>query len=451
MLFDRVFRQGSIPALCLATALSFLTAGPAAAIGLLRDPDIEHGLTRLAAPVLQAAGLSPRRVRVLVVNDGGLNAFVIDGQAIFVNYGLIQRSDTPQMLQAVIAHEAAHISNGHIARRMANLRSARTAAGLGMALAVVAAAASGSGEAAIGIGAGASSIAQRRFLAHTRAEEASADRSAARYLMSAGISPRGLLDVHQLFRGQEALSVGRQDPYLRSHPLTRDRIRAAQAFIAQYGDRATTNEDADYWYARIRGKLSAFTRAPGWTMGRLSSERYADVRHMREAVAHHRNSDVTNAVRAIDAAIALRPDDGYYYDLKGQILLESRRVDDAIAAYRRAASLAPNEPLILGGYGRALLAAGDYAGALTQLENARARDFRDARILRDLSVAYARTGEPGLASLATAERYALTGRIKDAGTHARRALAQLPRGSAPWRRAQDVFIAYEQASKRSNR
>ncbi|MCV6584569.1 MAG: M48 family metalloprotease [Marinibacterium sp.] len=447
MFFDRVSRVSSIPTLVLAIVLTFWSSVQAAAVGLLRDPDIEHGLTQLASPILNAAGLSPSRVRVLVVNDGGLNAFVIDGQAIFLNYGLILRTETPEMLQGVIAHEAAHIVNGHIARRMANLKSARGAAGLGLALSLLAAAA-GAPEAAIGLGLGTQSAAQRSFLAHTRAEESSADQSAARFMVAAGVNPMGLLDTHRLFLGQESLSVGRQDPYMRSHPLTRDRIRAAEAFVSRYGDTTQEDPNAQYWLARVRGKLSAFTRAPGWTLRRLKSERYKDVRLMREAVAHHRNSKLQPALKAIDGAIALRPNDGYYYDLKGQILLENRKVDAAIAAYAKAAKLAPSEPLILGSYGRALLAGERYKEALAALERARARDFRDARILRDLSVAYARTGQPGMASVATAERYALQGRIKDAGLHARRAMGQLPRGSAGWRRAEDVYIAYEQAQKR---
>ncbi|MEM9639335.1 MAG: tetratricopeptide repeat protein, partial [Pseudomonadota bacterium] len=260
--------------------------------------------------------------------------------------------------------------------------------------------------------------------------------------------PKGLLDVHRLFRGQEALSVGRQDPYLRSHPLTRDRIRAAEAYLSAYGNTSKPNPEADYWYARLRAKLSAFTRAPGWTLRRAKEEKWRDLQLMREAVAHHKNSNLSKARSAIDAAIALRPNDGYYYDLKGQILLENRRIKEAIAAYDTAVRLAPNEPLILGAYGRALLAADQPKAALAQLEKARSRDFRDSRILRDMSVAYARTGQNGMASMATAERYALQGRLRDAGRHARRAMDLLPRGSVPWQRAQDVFVAYEQAQKR---
>ncbi|MEM8578970.1 MAG: M48 family metalloprotease, partial [Pseudomonadota bacterium] len=171
-----------------------LVATPARAIELLRDADLEHGLKQLAAPVLRAAGLSPNRVKILVVNSGSLNAFVVSNDAIFLHHGLISKLSSAASLQAVIAHEAAHIANGHITRRMTNLGAARNIAALGLALAAAAAAA-GSGDAAFGLAAGTQSAAQRAFLRHTRAEEASADQSAIRYLRAAGIAPQGMRDV----------------------------------------------------------------------------------------------------------------------------------------------------------------------------------------------------------------------------------------------------------------
>lgn len=138
-----------------------------------------------------------------------------------------------------------------------------------------------------------------------------------------------------------------------------------------------------------------------------------------------------------------RPNDAYYQELLGQILLEGRQFGAAVNVYARAAKLAPNNALILGGYGRSLLAAGQPKSALKVLESARARDFRDPAVLRDLGSAYAQSGKPAMASLAVAERHALNGRFKDAELHAKRAVARLPRGSGPWQRAQDVLSAAE--------
>ncbi len=450
MAFERVSRLASIPALLLIAVTWIASVTQASAQSLIRDPDIEHGLRELAFPILRAAGLNTNRVRIFVVNDATFNAFVIDYNAIYVNYGLILSSESPEMLQAVIAHEAAHIANGHLARRAENLRAAQRNAGFGTALALLAAVAGG-GEAAAGIAAGTQSSALRSFLGHTRAEEAAADRSAASYLRWAGISPSGMVKLHRKFAGQELLSELNQDPYMRSHPTSRERLRAAEAFLDEFGDQATRSANADYWFARVKGKLSAFLRAPGWTLRRAAEEGHHDIRMMREASAHHQNRNLGQARAAIEAALEMRPEDPFYYELKGQILLENRQMKDAVAAYGAAVDMAPQDSLILAGYGRALLADGQTKKALDVLEKARARDYRNIRLMQDLGVAYAQVGNNGMASAVTAERYALQGRLADAGIHAKRAVGQLPVGSPGWQRAQDVLIASERAKKKKRK
>ena len=424
---------------------------PASTQSLIRDAEIEYALRKLARPVFAAAGLNASRIKILVINDSSLNAFVIDNNHMFIHSGLILKLKTPQELQAVIAHEAAHIANGHISRRLVNMRSAKTAAGLGLLLSAVAAAASGNAEAGLGVALGATSAAQRVFLSHTRSEESSADQSGARYMARAGIDPQAMVDVLDIFRGQEALSASRRDPYTLTHPLSRDRLRAVKGYAAAYAPQGKPDPNTAYWYERARGKLGAFIRNPKWGLREAKKTRFSDVAMMMRAVAYHRTPNTKKALREINALIKARPNDPYAHELKGQILLESRQAKAAVAAYARAVSLAPGEALILAGYGRALLAQNTPASikkALSVLEKARARDPQDARMMRDLALAYAKTGNNGMASLATAERYAMRGRLKDAAIHAKRAAGLLPRGSAGWNRAQDVLRAAKDAQKR---
>lgn len=431
----------------LILLLTAIMALPARAVTLLRDADIEYALTQVASPLLRAAGLNPARVKILVVDDPNLNAFVVSNDAIFLHSGLISRMKRADMLQSVIAHEAAHIANGHITRRAANLGAARNAATLGMALAALAAAA-GAGEAAPGIAIGTRSAAERRFLSHTRAEEASADQSALRYMKAAGVSPMGMLDVMRIFSGQEALSTNRQDLYVRSHPLSRDRMRVVEGFVAAEGQAGGRDANAEYWFQRAKGKLTAFKRAPRWTLTRAGDSGYGDIAQMRRAIAHYRNSNGQKALKAIDTAIAARPNDPFLHDLRGEILMRTRNFNAAVNAYGRAVKLAPRNGLILSGYGRALLATGRVEPARQALEKARAADFRDGIMLRDLAKAYAKLGQRGMASLVTAERYALRGNLSDAGLHAKRASDLLPEGSGPWQRAQDVLIASQRVAKK---
>ena len=197
--------------------------------------------------------------------------------------------------------------------------------------------------------------------------------------------------------------------------------------------------------------MTAFTRRSSWTLNRVGDSGYRDVALMREAAAHHRNSNTRKALAAIDKAIALRPKDPFYYDLKAQILMETRNFAAAANQSARAVQLRPRDGLLQASYGRALLASGNVSAALKALERARTIDYRDGSMLRDLSVAYAKTGQRGMASLITAERYALGGRLDDAGIHAKRATGLLSEGSGPWQRAHDVLLASERAEKRKRR
>ncbi|MFO7922043.1 peptidase M48 [Rhodobacteraceae bacterium W635] len=428
-------RLARLAAICL---LAMTMAAQAQSI--IRDAEIEHGLQELAAPVLSAAGL-PTSTRIIVVDDGSLNAFVVDPRHIFIHSGLLMRLDEPAQVQAIIAHEAAHIANGHFTRRAANAGNAGTVARLGLLLGAAAGIASGDASAGVGVALGTASSAQRVFFSHTRAEEASADAAAIDYMVSAGVDPNALLDVLDIFRGQEALSARRQDPYLLTHPLTRDRLRAIRARI---GGLDTPGPDAAtlYWYQRSLGKLTAFLRAPSWTLRRVGRNDTSEVARLRRAIAYHRQPETDLALSEVDSLIGMRPTDPYYHELRGQILYESRRYGPAVQAYARAVELAPREPLILAGYGRALLAGDTQSGnaqALEVLNRARARDPFNPRLLRDLALAHARLGQNGLASAATAERYALLARFEDAQIHANRASGLLPQGSPGWLRAQDVL------------
>lgn len=431
-----------------------LSASTSHARGLIRDAELEMALQNLAKPIIRAAGFGSNRIRVLIINDNALNAFVIDSRHIFINSGLIRRLKTPEALQSVIAHELAHIANGHLTRRAGNLRVSNRVTAIGFALAI-AAAANGEGRAGAGIALGTASSAQRVFFSHTRAEESSADQSGIRYLIQAGIDPQAMVEVLDLFRGQEALRSNRQDPYARTHPLTRDRLRAVKghAAAAKSGTQQRSKTSA-YWFARMNAKLTAFLGNPRQTLRNKASKGDGEIALLRRAIGHHKTPNHKKALAEINRLIALRPNDAFYHELKGQILLESRNFGPAVASYQRAVSLAPREALIQSGLGRALLAQNTKASntaALNVLKKARTRDPADPAMLRNLAVAYAKTGQNAMASVATAERYAVLGRFNDASTHAKRAMGALPQGSGGWLRANDVLKSAKNAPKRKKR
>ena len=434
----------------LAGALALLAAivlplGAGAAT-LIRDAEIERTLSRMSAPVFSAAGLTPSSIEIYVIADSSLNAFVAGGRNIFLHTGLLTKLDTPEKLVAVIAHETGHIAGGHLARRAITLREAKGPAMLGMLLAVAAGIAGG-GEAGVAVAAGSQQVLMRNMLRYNRAEEAAADQAALDYLARAKVNPKGMLQVLQLFRGQEVLSFGNLDPYTLTHPLSTQRVQLIEREVGAAQARSFPEDpERAYWHARMRAKLEGFLQDPQRVLDRYEGAEESEFVLYAKAVAWHRLPDESRALAAMDRLLARRPQDPFYLELKGQILFERNKPEAAVGYYRRAVSEAPDEPLLKSGLGRVLLALGNAsadAEALKVLEEARRLDEADASMLRDLAIAYDRAGNRAMATLATAERFALSGDTEDAALHAERAASILPQGSPGWLRAQDIIALHD--------
>lgn len=434
--------------LAAAAALLALSGPGAEARTLIRDAEIEATLAAMARPIFEAAGLAPESVKILILQDDTLNAFVFGGRNMVFHTGLLSRIETPEALMGVIAHETGHITGGHLTRRQVNADNLRGPLALGVALSLLAGVAAGSPDLAVGGAIGTQSALQRSFLAYSRGEESAADQAGATYMEAAGVDPGAVLEVLRIFRGQEVFQAGNIDPYALSHPLSSERIALLEDRAARSPARGRkVPDEISYRHARLRAKLDAFTSSPDRTLARLEEdgEPADEISGLRRAVALHRLPKPEAALAEVDRLIALRPDDPYYRELKGQILYESARAAEAVAPFREAARLAPREPLIQGALGRALLASGADDEALGILEIAARTGAAEPSLLRDLALAYARAGREPEAALATAERYALVGEPREALRHARRALDQLPVGSPGWLRADDIRAVAERA------
>lgn len=416
--------------------------------GLIRDAEIEATMLRVTAPIFRAAGLSPSQVKIYIVDAPRMNAFVAGGNNIFINTGLLRRLKTLDQLRSVIAHEAGHITGGHLAIRGGVVRQARGVAAIGI-LVALAAAAAGSGEAALAAGAGSAELARRGVLAHSRADEAAADQAGIRYMIAAGADPRAALEVMRLFEGQDILSNRRVDPYVRTHPLWSERIRYLRDRVANAPKPKAPDRADAYWHGRMVAKFDGFIGSPQRVLRQYKGVN-TEAGALARAVAYHRLPNIRRAMREVDALIKARPKDPFYRELKGQFLLENGKAAEAVKQLRQAAALAPKEGLILGELGRALVALDTPKAtneALGILQKSRGLDPANPRTLRNLALAYGRVGRTADAALATAQRFALQGRLRDASVHARRAAAAFPEGSAGWRQAQDILRAAGQAGK----
>ncbi len=412
-------------------------------LSFIRDTESENTIRAYATPIFTAAGLNANDVRIFLVNDNQLNAFVAGGQNLFLNTGLIMTAASANQVIGVIAHEAGHIAGGHLARVHDELRKATAEQIVAMVLGAAAAVASGRPDLGTAVGAGGQNIAQRNFLAYTRTQEGSADAAGMKYLDETGQSARGLMEFMDTLSGEELLSPSRQDPYLRTHPLTRDRISALQQHVARspHSDKPS-NPEFERMHERMVAKLRGFLEAPSVVKRRYpESDTSVPARYAR-TIANFRAGDLETALTGIDSLIAEYPDDPYFHELKGEMLFERGRPAEALGPYETAAKLLPQAPLIRVELARVQLSLNDpqlLEAAIVNLRAAVAYERDRAFAWRQLAIAYGRNGQMGDSSLALAEEAMLMRKKPEARFHAGKAETLLPAGSPGWIQAQDIL------------
>ncbi len=437
---------------CLATLLALLVMGSAFApqgaaqsvpqrIVTIRDAETERFIRRLADPLFRAAGVDPALVRLTLIQNRAINAFVSTGNRLFIHTGLIQQSDGAAELAGVLAHETGHIAGGHLARLPEEMRAAMIRSVAALLLGGAAAAATGQGGALAAGMLGGQAAAMGELFAFTRQQEQAADQAAVAYLDRVGWTARGIERLLERLLEQELLAVGRQDPYFRTHPLSRDRLEFIRDHLARsrHAD-APIPAEIEQRFAMVRAKLDGFIDAPQATFRRWpESDASAPARYAR-AIALFRSGRGAEAVAMLDALIREQPANPFLHELKGQVLFEGGQVAEAIPPYTQAVRLAPEEGLIRLNLARALMEAGDPAQlrqAVGELEVALRTERESPFVWRQMAVAQGRLGNMPQADLALAEEALLLGDARAARMLATRAEGALPPG--PQRlRAQDL-------------
>lgn len=455
----RPLRKSRASAVVLAVLLivvAGLLPGRATAQGmpLIRDAEVEHTIREYATPIFEAAGLNPQSIDVFLVRDDSLNAFVAGGQNLFLHTGLLRSATGPLQVMGVIAHEAGHIAGGHIAGRRQELQSSTTQLIASYILGLATAVATGSGDAASAVIAAGQGATIAGLLSYTRSQEGAADGAAVTYLERAGYSPKGLVEFMKTLEGQEVLLSGSQDPYLRTHPLTRDRIEFLRHALREspyaHKDAPTRLNEL---HRRMLAKLDGFLQPPRRTLREYEDDDSVPARYAR-AIAHYRVPDLDAALSIIDGLIAEFPDDPYFHELKGQMLFEHGRLREALPAYEKAVALEPDSALLRLGLARVQIGLNKPdldQRALENLKQVLAEEPRNAFAWRLRAVAHGRAGDRGLTALALAEARLAQGNVVEARQQALRAQALLDKHTPPWLRAQDIKrVAVRRIEKRNN-
>lgn len=424
----------------LLGAASIAAAGPAEARRLIRDAEIENTIRAYATPLFEAAGLNAQDVDIFIIEDDSLNAAVAGGMNLFIHTGLLMGTDGADQLIGVIAHETGHIAGGHVTRFSNRIRGASRTALIAMILGTAVSLVNPDAGAAITMGG--TGVAQQSLLSFSRAQESAADQAALTLLDRTGQSARGMMAFLTMMENEELLAVGRQSPYVRTHPITRNRIAHVRNHVAgsRFSD-APVRPEFELMHRRMRAKLFGFLSPPDQTLSRYASgDKSLEARYAR-AIAHYRVPDLAKALPLIDGLIAEHPNDPYFHELKGQMLFENGRGAEALGPYARAVELLPDVAQLRVALARVQLERNDSGlvkEALVHLKEATRLEAEDPFAWNQLAVAYGRDGRSGMSALALAEAALARGHKAEARRQAMRAAKLLERGSSAWLRAQDI-------------
>ena len=441
---------GGGPALLPAQAQERPTGG----LPIIRDTEIEQLLREYATPILQTAGLAKQNIRIVVLNDRSFNAFVMDGRHIFINAGALFESKTPNEIIGVFAHETGHLAGGHLLRLREKLAQAQTQSIIALLLgagAMVAGARSGNADIGAGAIIGPQMSIQRTLLAYVRTQEDQADHAGVKFLTATHQSARGMIDLFKRLNNENLFGISRADPYLQSHPLPPDRIAALEVLAkgSPYWD-VKDSPELQLRHDLMRAKMAGFLERPETVARRYPpGDQSLPARYAR-AISTYRYGDLRQAITQIDGLIQAEPNNPYFYELKGQALLEGGRGPYAIAPLRHAVHLAKHPELIQIMLAQALLSTKDVKSSEEAVELLRASIRHEPEVpdaYAELAMAYGRKGDLANADLAAAQAAFNRGDMMTARQLAARAKTRLPVGSPAWVQADDIVTVKMPSAK----
>jgi predicted Zn-dependent protease len=468
MLLRIALRKKSLKLTTLTTVVALVLA-PMAALAqenrgppVLRDAETEQLLRDYTRPILRAAGMEKQNIQMVIINQSVFNAFVADGRRIFVNYGAIMQSETPNQIIGVMAHETGHLAGGHLAKMREQMAQAQTQIIIAMLLgagAIAAGASSGGGGSGLA-NAGAAmmsapgEVIRRTLLSYVRQQEENADKAGVKFLTATGQSARGMHETFKRFTDESLFAARGADPYVQSHPMPAARVAALEelARSSPYWDKKD-DPALQLRHDMVRAKISAFMERKDTVYRRYPLSNNSLPARYAHAIATYRHGDLRSALSQIDALIQQQPNNPYFYEVRGQALLEGGKPLEAIAPLRKAVQLSNNSPLIEMLLGQALVAADNKAytdEAIAILRAAVARETEAPLGFMQLAMAYGRKGDYAQADLASAQAAYLRGDNKTARDLASRAKTRFAIGTPGWVKADDIVSAKPLPGQKGN-
>ena len=396
--------------------------------GLIRDTELENTLRAYTYPIVKVAGMNPKDVRLFIIGDESINAAVFGQKRMLVHTGLFLKSDTPEEIFGIIAHEMGHMKNNHVAQKQASILANKSSNTLATLAGVVAGVASGDGGSVFGALALGQHIALREHLQYSRSKEKVADLESIKYLELAKISPRGVLTIQ---KKMSALYGNDLNPYLMSHPTPKNRARLGQEAM-ENSPYANSHVDESYRILLKRAKAKII----GHTYGLEKTLLYYPLNVKSNDAVYARSmawmiaGDYKKAHEAINHLLSKSPNDPFYIETKADIYRHQNQPKNALDWYNKAIKIMPWAGLLRNNVADILLkkAQSDDVNntqkrllanrALEHLKNAYRTEKENDSVLKNMALSYNILGNRGLSSWASAERYFILGDFDLAMRHA---------------------------------
>ena len=381
------------------------------------DPDVNDYLARLGGKLVEASSSPSGDFHFFALRDPSINAFAMFGGYIGVNSGTLLSSQSESELAGVIAHEIAHITQSHLARQIAREKQNTIPMMVAMAMGILAARSNANVGAATVAATQAGAI--QSYLAYSRDFEREADRMGYQTLDKAGFDVRGMGDFFDRLQKAGRLYDYNAPVYLRSHPMTLERMSDMQS-RAQDAPYRQVVSSLDFHL--IRAKLKAQSGTPSEAIREFSNQlrekKYASLPavHYGLAVAHMRNQDVAAAQREVDTLRTLKAASSspILYALASEVRAAQGDFEGAQGLYRDGMQRYPQAKALVYGYAEALYAAKQYEKAQLFLDNQLQLRPSDYKLHGLQARNYAAQGKRLQQHRAQAEFYMLQGQLGQA-------------------------------------
>jgi len=376
------------------------------------DPEINDYLNRLGRRLVEASANPTGDFHFFAIRDNTVNAFAMFGGFIGVNTGTLLTAQSESELAGVISHEIAHVTQHHLARQIARENQSTIPNMIAMGLGILAARSNSAVAAATVLGTQASAV--QAQLAYTREFEREADRMGYMTLDKAAFDVRGMGDFFERLQKAGHLYENNAPVYLRSHPLTVERISDMQN-RAQGSPYRQIVSSIDFYL--IRAKLRALMGTPREAVTefttQLKEKKYASLAATRYGLvfALKRAKDLQAARREMETLLSLKVASPIIADLAAEIRIGLGDLPAAQAIYREALQRFPQAKSLVYGYAESLYSGRQYDQALQFIDVQQQLSAADYKLYGLQAKTYAAQGKRLLQHRAQAEFYLLQGRI----------------------------------------